>query len=543
MTEPENDAASPDSSTVTRQSFLARTAAAAAALGLGGLAATTGTAAAAEPEAKAKQPRSMAGMNVVLFITDQERAIQHFPIGWAQENLPGYTELQRNGITFNNAFTNACMCSPARSTLMTGFFPAQHGVKYTLEENMPVAQYPDQVPLSTSLANIATVMSAAGYTVVYKGKWHCSKPAGSTWTPADLGAFGFQRWNPDDAGANQSIPEMGGGSAQNDARYMGAQTTNFQDGNEGILQYINSEAAKQAPFFLICSLVNPHDVLAYPKNYEKAGYSDIWLEGDIGVPATNMEDLSTKPRAQQVFLKLGALMGPLDTIRKKRNYLNFYGNLMKWSDEYLVNVMSALKEQGLYDNTVIIRTSDHGEMGLSHGGMRQKNFNFYEETIRVPLIWSNPTLYKKAYATDAMVSHVDFLPTIASLFNAPSSARAPWQGRDYSSIVLSPKAKPVQDQIVFTYDDWQAGQANGPYVPPPQHIVSIRGQRWKLAEYYDASGVVPSEYEMYDLLNDPLETVNIAHRSYKRTPEQNRQYARMLKKLQTAKSTRLQPLA
>ena len=186
MTEHQDDALSSDPSTLSRQGFLARTAAAAAALGLGGMA-VAGTAAAAEPETKAVQPRSMAGMNVVMFITDQERAIQHFPIGWAQQNLPGFTALQKNGLTFNNAFTNACMCSPARSTLMTGFFPAQHGVKYTLEENMPVAQYPDQVPLSTSLANIATVMSAAGYTVVYKGKWHCSKPAGSTWAPSGPG--------------------------------------------------------------------------------------------------------------------------------------------------------------------------------------------------------------------------------------------------------------------------------------------------------------------------------------------------------------------
>jgi arylsulfatase A-like enzyme len=426
---------------------------------------------------------------------------------------------------------------------MSGFFPAQHGVKYTLEANMPYPTYPDQVPLSTSLANIATVMSAAGYNVVYKGKWHCSKPAGSTWTPADLQAYGWQRWNPDDAGANQSIPEMGGGSAQNDARFVGSETTNYQDGNEGILQYINSEAAQQAPFFLICSLVNPHDVLAYPKSYETAGYSDIWLEGDIGLPATVMEDLSTKPRAQQLFLKLSAGLGILNTRKKKQNYLNFYGSLMKWSDEYLVNIMAALKQQGLFDNTVIIRTSDHGEMGLTHGGMRQKNFNFYEETIRIPLVWSNPTLYKKAYATDAMVSHVDFLPTIASLFNAPSSARAPWQGEDYSSIVLNPRAKPVQEMIIFTYDDWQAGQANGPYIPPPQHIVAIRGQRWKLAEYWDATGKVPSEFEMYDLLTDPLETVNIAHKSYDRTPEQDVQFARMLKKLQTAKSTRLQPLS
>ena len=522
---------------VDRRSFLTRAATAAGALGLGTLAPAVADAA---PDERAK--RSVKGMNVVMFITDQERAIQHFPIGWAQENLPGFSELQRHGVTFTNAFTNACMCSPARSTLMTGYMPAQHGVKYTLEENMPASQYPDQVPLSTSLANIATVMSAAGYQVVYKGKWHCSKPAGATWTPADLGAFGFKRWNPDDAGANQSIPEMGAGSAQNDARYMGAQTENYQDGNEGVLQFLNSAAAQQQPFFLIISLVNPHDVLAYPKNYKKAGFSDIWLEGDIGLPATVDEDLSTKPTAQRVFQKLANLMGPLTTPEMKRNYMNFYGNLMKASDEYLVNVMAALKEQGLFDDTLIIRTSDHGEMGLSHGGVRQKNFNFYEETIRIPLIYSNPKLFPKAQSTGALVSHVDFLPTIASLFEAPSTAKAAWAGTDYSTLVLNPKSKPVQDDVIFTYDDWQAGQASGPYVPPPQHIIGIREPRWKIAEYWDATGDVPSQYEMYDLKTDPLESVNIAHPTFKRTPSQQAQYVRLRKKLETVKSTRLQPL-
>ena len=85
--------------------------------------------------------------------------------------------LKRHGLSFERAFTNACMCSPARSTLMSGYLPAQHGVKYTLESDMPADQYP-QVELPTDLPNLATVMSAAGYNVVYKGKWHCSKPAG-----------------------------------------------------------------------------------------------------------------------------------------------------------------------------------------------------------------------------------------------------------------------------------------------------------------------------------------------------------------------------
>src|SRR5262249_50575839 len=96
------------------------------------------------PRAFAAQARpATAGMNTILFLTDQERAIQHFPAGWAQRNLPGLMRLKRHGVSFENAFTNACMCSPARSTLMTGRMPAQHGVKYTLEEEMPAsAGYP-----------------------------------------------------------------------------------------------------------------------------------------------------------------------------------------------------------------------------------------------------------------------------------------------------------------------------------------------------------------------------------------------------------------
>ena len=107
-------------------------------------------------------------MNVIMFITDQERAIQHFPSGWARDHLPGLSQLQRHGFTIENAFTNSCMCSPARSTLMSGYFPAQHGVKYTLESNMaPPANPQVELKKPDAMANIATVMSAAGYNVVY----------------------------------------------------------------------------------------------------------------------------------------------------------------------------------------------------------------------------------------------------------------------------------------------------------------------------------------------------------------------------------------
>jgi len=485
--------------------------------------------------------RDVAGMNVILFLTDQERALQHFPPNWGRRNLPGLRRLKRHGLSFEHAFTNACMCSPARSTLMSGYFPAQHGVKYTLEEDMPASEYP-QVELPAELKNLATVMSAAGYNVVYKGKWHCSKPAGEKAVPADLEKYGFSRWDPPDAGANQDISEAGGGNVDNDGRFINS-VGEAAAGAEGALQYLGSTAAQQQPFFMVISLVNPHDVLFYPNTFEEAGYDESWLEGNIHLPETVNEDLSTKPSVQEQFLRIFNLSGKLKTPEQKRNYLNFYGNLMRSSDNYLVNVLDKLEETGLFDDTLVIRTADHGEMGVAHGGLRQKNFNVYEESLRVPLVYSNPTLYPRPLTSDALVSHVDFLPTLASLSAAPKQARANWEGVDYSSLVLHPStARPPQDYVVFTYDDYQSGQSRGPYPKPPNHIVSIREGRWKLAKYYDVKHQKRPQWEMYDLKTDPLEKTNLAYKGYERPPAQEKQYRRLKRKLARVEKTRLQPL-
>jgi choline-sulfatase len=493
------------------------------------------------PSALASAPKHpVAGTNILMLITDQERATQHFPHGWSRRHLPGMTRLQKHGLTFENAFCSACMCSPTRATLMTGYYPAQHGVKYTLEDDMPDDQFP-QVELPRNFKNLATVTSAAGYNVVYKGKWHLSKPAGSAFAPSDVAQYGFARWDPPDAGANQDVDQEGGGTYDADGRYMNSEGP-VENGEEGALQYLNSFAAQQQPFFMIISLINPHDVLLYPKHYQQGGYDNSWLEGEIEPPATVDEDLSTKPSAQRQFLRISQLIGRLNTHEKKRAYLNFYGNLIKATDGYVVDVLDTLGARGLLDNTLVIRTADHGEMGLAHGGLRQKCFNAYEETLRVPLIYSNPRLWSKPQTSQVMVSHVDLLPTLASLVDAPSSARANWQGVDYSDHILHRTAPPPQDYVVFTYDDWQVGQTSGPYVKPPQHIVSLRERRWKIAEYYDANGKVPSQWEMYDLKHDPLERKNLAHNGYKRTPPQEKQYRRLRRKLARVKAQRLRPL-
>jgi choline-sulfatase len=315
-------------------------------------------------------------------------------------------------------------------------------------------------------------------------------------------------------------------------------------GTEGAVQYLGSVAAQSQPFFMVVSLVNPHDVLFYPSTYTTGGYDSSWLQGEMEVPATADEDLSTKPTVQAQFRRIFNLSGPIPTPQMKRNYLNFYGNLMKSSDAYLVKILETLAKAGLLDDTLVIATADHGEMGASHGGMRQKNFNVYEESTRIPLVYSNPRLFPQAQTNDALVSHVDFLPTLASLVDAPDAARADWEGVDYSEQILSRTPKPPpQDYTVFTYDDYQSGQSHGPYPRPPNHIVSIREQDWKLARYYDADGREPDQWEMYDLRRDPLERVNLAYRGHRRTPEQEREYRRLRRKLARVQRTRLQPLS
>ncbi|MEI7625556.1 MAG: sulfatase-like hydrolase/transferase [Actinomycetota bacterium] len=522
------------------------------------------------------------GKNVVLFMTDQERALQHFPKGWGAKNLPAQTQLAKNGLTFSNCFTNAAMCSPARTSMMTGFMPAQHQVRHTLESSMNdtfdsegnlVYEYP-QVPLSTELKSMASVMAAAGYNVVWKGKFHMTKqavtapatlptsgqrPVAGTvqeWTPADVGAYGPLRWNPKDAGANQSLSEGGGDAFENqdadhprnnytggdnDQRFM-TDVGSVSDGDEGVISYITSVAATQTPFFLVISLVNPHDVLFYPRSFSNSLYPSDTLEGSIELPSTTNESLKSKPKAQQAFQKLLQLSGLIITRSKQRKYVNFYGNLMREADGYLQQTLNALEQQGLLDDTLIIRTADHGEMAMAHGGVREKNFNFYEETMKVPLIYSNPKLFPKARRSDALVSHIDLVPTLATLFGTPKSARAKWQGVDYSRLLTDPKAKAVQDYVMFTYDDYQSGQPNGPYVTGANHISSIRELRWKLARYYDPLGVAKTEYEMYDLHRDPNESRNLAASSHRRSALEEREYKRLKRKLARVEATRLGPI-
>ena len=250
------------------------------------------------------------------------------------------------------------------------------------------------------------------------------------------------------------------------------------------LAYLNNKINNTGgkPFCLVVSLVNPHDVLGYPTNYINGGYTTDWIAPTVPpltLPPTITENLAMnfKPLCQPDYLLKCAALGPLTTETEQINYLNFYGNLMKYVDGQFQQILNLLQGSAggmaILNNTWIVRTSDHGEYGLAHGGLRQKSFTVYDEAIRVPLIWSNPVDYPSGQGQqcDQLVGHVDFLPTLCSMLGI-NPKQYHFAGTDYSSLIKNPTtALAVQDYILFTYDDiWcgqnAAGSPNGIVVAP-----------------------------------------------------------------------------
>lgn len=440
--------------------------------------------------------------NLILLLTDQEKALQWVPTGWAETNLPSFTRLKNTGVEFQRAYCNSAMCTPSRNTLFTGLFPAQHGSTDTLTEDFEQSLTEHQ--LDPDIPNLATVLKADGYDVFYKGKWHLSKRAegaDDTYVEDDIERYGFDGWDPPDAGQDVKIENYGGGTADHDQRFVDDAVAFLQDrlANPG-----------DRPFCLVLSLVNPHDVLGYPTNSGTGGYLPQDLLGDLELPPTVGEDLFTnyKPACQGILLASMAIgFGALPTDQMKKNYLNFYGNLLKLIDGQIGQILDVFDTQtggsALRANTWIVRTSDHGEMAMAHGGLRQKTFNCYEETMRIPMVWSNPGEHPTGAVCDELVSHVDWLPTVCGLLGVSGWQQYQFAGIDYSRLIRNPNAGPVQDYLLFTFDDIWAGQnaAGNPQgvVPPPNRIQMLMTRSYKYARYYDSSGVAPDQEEFYDL--------------------------------------------
>jgi arylsulfatase A-like enzyme len=514
--------------------------------------------------------------NIVLLITDQQRQPQHWPAdpAWLAQLMPNDAELRRTAMTFTHAFTATAMCSPSRACLMTGKRPSRHGVTLTMTEGdlwpdrknaraalrtfgelgvhgeirrrrlaqsfvRNVLRLPprsgNEPELPPGIDTLGTLLRKAGYHVAMKGKWHLSKPIGGEhWSELDPPRverdYGFSEWEPPDAGGDTKAVNFGGGNA---GRSLAGWDEDYTRQMEAWL----AREELPEPFCLVFSLVNPHDVLGYPGSYEQGGYDVSAFRGlGVPLPATLEEDLSSKPDVQALsLLGMDNYLGPLPDAQSKHDYVDFYAYLHSLVDEKIGRLLRALGSpedpDSLRSRSVVVRVSDHGEMGLSHGGLRQKVFNAYEETIRVPLVVSSPHLFPAARESDALVSLLDVVPTCLSLAGA-SAWPETLDGYDLLPL-LRGEGGPVRDAVLFTYDDHQAGTALQNGAGQPNRIRCVREERWKYAAYLDPSGRARPEFELYDLESDPLELHNLLDKrtGRARSPEHARERDRLAQRL------------
>lgn len=514
--------------------------------------------------------------NLLLLITDQQRRPRHWPAdpAWLRQLMPSDAELARTGLTFSQAFCNTAMCSPSRATLLTGRYPAEHGVELTLTaadlrpdpRNLPgvvraMTRTAREAPLRrvatqfargalgldrsaghepelpAGIPSLAPLLAARGYHVAYKGKWHLTHPSGGPesllggWSERDAARLerehGFHDWEAPDAGENAKAEHFGGGNAGEGEGWDEVYTRQVE-------RWLGRDPLPE-PFCLVVSLVNPHDVLGYPTSYEAGGYSPAeFRELGVALPPTIDESLRGKPAVHSLMrMGMAAYLGALRTRRQQLDYVNFYAHLHRVVDRKIGRVLAALGDpddpRSLRSRTVVVRTADHGEMGLSHGGLRQKTFNAYEETINVPLVISNPVLFPRPQETAALASLVDLLPTMLDLTGANgragtrgtaltpllAAAADPEPGHlrevpaDFTPVLDAPPAASVQEEVHFTYDDHQAGTATREAPGQPNRIRAIRTASEKYAVYFDPNGRAASEHEMYDLERDPDERRNL----------------------------------
>lgn len=539
--------------------------------------------------------------NILLLLVDEMRYPPPYESAdiklWREQNLVTQQWLRNNGLEFHRHYIGSAACAPSRTTLFTGQYPSLHGVTQT---NGIAKQAADSDMFWLDRNTVPTMgdyFREAGYRTFYKGKWHVSYediiipgthqglPSydPSTGYPdqnqdlyekADrLEAFGFSGWiGPEPHGRNprDSGSSAGSGASGRDEFYAAETVALIQ-----ALEQQKLDRVDDPPWLIVTSLVNPHDITLYGDLTAQipAFRFNVDPMPEVDPPPTLHESLHTKPRCQASYRDLYPVA--LQPITNGPFYRKLYYQLQKNADEQLRKVVEALAGTSFYEDTIIVLTSDHGDLLGSHGGLHQKMYCAYEEALRVPLLFYNKKLIPDARSVHSLTSHLDLLPTLLGLaginedeirgrLESRFSEARPFVGRKLSrAFNTQPEAEaPV---YFMTDDDIMRGQHQisplgipYPAVAQPNHIETIiaplyrngHKEYWKLARYYDnpqfwsepgirditrmpvkaghngadiawtarvKTAPAPEEYELYSLTDDPLEIRNLADPAYSAT--------------------------
>ncbi|SDM78630.1 Arylsulfatase A [Paenibacillus sp. yr247] len=543
-----------------------------------------------------KHNQSLQKPNFLVILVDEERYPpvyeNHEIQEWRKNNLVAHERLRANGLEFHRHYIGSAACCPSRATLFTGQYPSLHGVSQT-DGIAKEAFDSDMFWLNkNTVPTMGDYFREAGYRTFYKGKWHIShedivtpgthksltsyesitgipdKKKEELYIQADpLDDYGFSGWvGPEPHGKNprNSASSASIGVSGRDVCYA-----------EEVVELIESlDRKKRAdgdiqPWLIVASFVNPHDIVLYGALTAHHPMFNFAVEPmpQPSPPPTLFESLSTKPRCQASYR--ATYPQALQPIWNQPHYSKLYYQLQKKADQQVNKVFDSLTKSSFYEQTIVIFTSDHGDLLGAHGYLHQKWYCAYEEMIHVPLIIHNTHLFAQHENFDNLTSHVDLLPTLLGLANADVeelhnrlrkrfSEVHPLVGRDLSPSILdlSRDNNNPDEPVYFMSDDdvtrgqHQVNPLGIPYyaVIQPNHIETIlvsltrhqKKELWKYSRYYDndqfwsqpgTSDVtletfegngsnrcsitiktepVPDEYELYNLTEDPLETRNLA---------------------------------
>ena len=495
------------------------------------------------------------GKRNVLFITCDQRMFQ--PLRAKGFRQPALERLAARGVTFTQHYIASAVCTPSRGVIFSGRAPQVTGI----QDEMMFGWTPS---LPTNQVSMGTAMKKLGYETAYFGKFELNRDIvspkpGVNYSDA-LKKYGFNVWQP--YGEVTGDPDQG---YQVDG-VIGAEGIRWLRTNAQPLR------KKGKKWFLAISFINPHDI--FFANVNPPGKSvqkpldtglstaipaDTQFQKQWDFPLWSTLDQSLRapgrPSTHWEFYRGTAnVMGEIPTKRRDmwRAYNNYYLNLLQENDRHLGQILDVLDNLDLWKDTVVVFTSDHGELAGSHGGLRNKGPVSYEQNVHVPMIVVHPDV-KGGQTTRALTSHIDLLPTLVALTGAPKDTVAGitkgLPGRDFSTVLANPSSArfdAVRPGILFNYVGLSSvdarffislfekgGGKSGPFAMTPAELaknhpdLSKRGflavtfdGRYKFARYYAPNRfntprsleeiLAWNDLELFDLKVDPEEKNNLA---------------------------------